>query len=124
MNAMQKRFLLFLGACIPSRLFIVWLAKKTPLNYLPYLGYLALLPAIGFLYLFFTGKRTSGLETQGAPIWWSRFRIIHGLLYLLFAYYAINQNKNAYQILLADVCLGLFLFLGHHYSAGNFPKVF
>jgi len=63
------------------------LAKKTPLNYLPYLGYLALLPAIGFIYLFFTGKRTSGLETQGAPIWWSRFRIIHGLLYLLFAYY-------------------------------------
>ena len=123
MNAMQKRFLLFLGGCIPARLALVWLAKQIPLQYLPYLGYLALLPAVGFLYLFFTGKRTSGLETQGAPIWWSKFRILHGLLYLLFAYYAIQRNKNAYQILLADVCLGLILFFGHHYQAGDFSQI-
>ena len=123
MNAMQKRFLLFLGGCIPSRLLLVLLAKKIPLNYLPYLGYFALLPAFGFLYLFFSGKRTSGLETQGAPIWWSRFRALHGLLYLFFAISAINRNKNAYQILLLDVCLGLVLFLSHHYQAGDFSEL-
>ena len=123
MNAMQKRFILFLGGCIPARLFLVWLAKAMPLNYLPYLGYVALLPAIGFIYLFFTGKRTSGVETGGAPIWWNRFRILHGLIYLLFAYYAIQRNKSAYLILLADVSLGLVLFLNHHYTAGDFSKL-
>jgi hypothetical protein len=122
MTPMQKRFLLFLGGCIPMRLALVWLAKEVPLNYLPYLGYLALLPAFGFLYLFFSGKRTSGVETGGAPIWWNQFRILHGLIYLLFAYYAINRIKSAYKFLLADVCIGLVLFLWHHYQAGDFSK--
>lgn len=124
MNAIQKRFLLFLGGCIPVRLALVWLAKHTPLIYLPYLGYLALLVAFGFLYLFFTGKRKTGIETQGAPIWWSKFRIFHGIFYLLFAIYAIKRINTAYQFLLADVCLGLVLFLWHHYSEGSFSKLF
>jgi hypothetical protein len=124
MNAMQKRFLLFLGGCIPVRLLLVWIAKVCPLKYLPYLGLLALLPAFGFMYLFFTGKRTTGLETQGAPIWWSKFRIIHGLFYLLFAIFAINKIASAYKILLADVLFGLCLFLWHHYTNDDFIKVF
>ena len=123
MKAIQKRFLLFLGGCIPARLFLVWLAKITPLNYLPYLGVLALFPAIGFLYLYFTGKRQIGLETQGAPIWWAPFRLIHGLIYFGFAYAAIRQVAMAYQILLLDVCLGLGLFLWHHYTAGSFAQL-
>lgn len=123
MKAIQKRFLLFLGGCIPARLFVVWLAKITPLNYLPYLGALALFPAIGFLYLFFTGKRQIGLETQGAPIWWAPFRLIHGLIYFGFAYAAIQQVAMAYQILLLDVCLGLGLFLWHHYTVGSFAQL-
>jgi hypothetical protein len=114
MNALQKRFLLFLGLCIPIRFFLVFLAKNTPLRYLPYLGYLALLPAFGFLYLYFTGKRKTGIETQGGPIWWAHFRILHGLNYLLFALLAIKRSARAYQILLFDVLLGLGLFLLHH----------
>ena len=124
MNPMQKRFLMFLGGCIPVRLLIVWLAKICPLQYLPYLGLLALLPAIGFFYLFFSGKRTSGLETGGAPIWWSKFRPIHGLFYLFFALYALEKKKEAYQFLLGDVILGLGLFLWHHYKEDDFKKVF
>ncbi len=124
MNDLQKRFLLFLGGCIPMRLFLVYLAKTIPLKYLPYLGAAHLLPAIGFIYLFITGKRITGVETQGAPIWWQRFRIMHGLIYLLFAYYAINQVAAAYQILLADVCLGLSLFLWHHYTSGSFSHIY
>ena len=123
MKAIQKRFLLFLGGCIPMRLLFVWLAKKMPLNYLPYAGALALLPAIGFIYLFLTGKRTSGLETQGAPIWWSQFRLIHGFLYLCFAYYAFQRARNAYLYLLADVWLGLGLFLWHHYTEKSFIQL-
>jgi hypothetical protein len=124
MNALQKRFLLFLGGCIPARLFLVYLAKRLPLKYLPYMGLAALPLAVGFIYLFITGKRTTGAETQGAPIWWRQFRIMHGLIYLLFAFYAIQRVAAAYQILLADVCIGLVLFLWHHYTEGSFNKLF
>ena len=124
MKALEKRFLLFLGGCIPMRLLFVWLAKIMPLNYLPYAGALALLPAFAFFYLFLSGKRTSGLETQGAPIWWMQFRIIHGFIYLCFAYYAFQRVRFAYKFLLADVFLGLGLFLWHHYTASNFSKLF
>ena len=116
MNALHKRYLMFLGGCIPARLFLVWIAKNCPLKYLPYLGLLALLPAFGFFYLFFTGKRTSGPETLGAPIWWASFRPIHGLFYLLFALYAFQKSKDAYKFLLADVIVGLSLFLWHHFG--------
>ena len=124
MNALQKRFLLFLGVCIPVRLGLVYLAKNIQLKYLPALGYLALLPAIGFLYLFVTGKRQTGVETQGAPIWWARFRILHGLNYFLFAVLAILRKSCAYQVLLFDVMMGITLFLINHVKAGNFAKVF
>ena len=114
MKSLQKRVLLFLCGCIPIRLLLVWLAKQTPLTYLPYLGFLALLPAFGFFYLYFTGKRSTGIETQGAPIWWKPFRIIHGIMYLLFAIFAFGRVAAAYQFLLADVFFGLVLFLWHH----------
>lgn len=124
MSSIQKRFLLFLGGCIPARLALVAAAKYMPINYLPYMSIFTLLIAIGFIYLFSTGKRTTGLETQGAPIWWMKYRIIHGLLYLLFSYMAFMKNTNAYLVLLGDVIIGLILFLFNHYSSGNFSKLF
>jgi hypothetical protein len=123
MNSIQKRFLLFLFGCIPSRLALAALAKYSPTAYLPYLGYLALLPAFGFIYLFFSGKRTIGLETQGTPIWWTKFRLFHGLMYLLFAFYAIQKYSNAYKIIVADTIVGLVLFLIHHYESGSFSQL-
>lgn len=111
---MQKRFLLFLGGCIPARLALTALAKYLPLQYLPYMGLVTLMIASGFLYLYFTGKRTSGLETQGAPIWWMKFRIFHGLMYLAFSLLAFNYYRNAYRILFVDTIIGLGLFLIHH----------
>ena len=119
MTPMQKRFLFFLGGCIPARLALTSLAKYAPLYYLPYIGIITLVIAIGFLYLYFTGKRTVGPETQGAPIWWMKFRIFHGLMYLLFSLLAFNYVKNAYLVLLADTIVGLILFLVHHYSVGD-----
>ena len=124
LTPIQKRFLLFLGGCIPLRLFIVFIAWVISIKYLPLLGYIALLPAIGFFYLFLSGKRQTGLETQGAPIWWSKFRPIHGSLYLLFAIYAIKRVRSAYLFLLADVLIGLMLFVWFHSKNGNFKKVF
>lgn len=117
---MQKRFLYFLGGCIPVRLALTAIAKYLPLQYLPFLGLITLSIAIGFIYLYFTGKRTIGFETQGAPIWWTKFRIIHGSMYLLFSLLAFNYYRNAYKILFADTILGLLLFIIHHYQEGVF----
>ena len=120
MTPMQKRLLLFLGGCIPARLVLAATAKYLPVYYLPYMGLVTLGIAFGFLYLYFTGKRRVGLETQGAPIWWMRFRILHGLLYLLFSLMAFMRLKNAYLVILLDTFIGLGLFLWHHYTAGDF----
>ena len=123
MNDIQKRFLLFLGGCIPVRITIAVIAMVVPLFLLRYLGFIALLPAFGFIYLFLTGGRKTGIETQGAPIWWGELRFIHGLFYLAFSVYAINKNRHAYLFLIADVVFGLLMFLWHHYTAGNFEKL-
>ncbi len=123
MNNIQKRFVLFLCGCIPARLLIMYLAKVVSLQYLPILGYLALLPAIGFVYLYISGIRTSGPETFGEKIWWNQLRPIHALLYILFAYNAIYKIKNAWLYLLYDVILGLVSFLIYHYLNNDFKKL-
>ena len=124
MNDIQKRFLLFIFGCIGLRTFFVYVAKNININLLPYLGYLAILPAMGFFYLFFTGKRKTGPEVFGDKIWWNNLRPIHGILYSLFAYNAINKNTNSWRYLLIDVMIGLFGFLYFHYYNGDFEKLF
>jgi hypothetical protein len=123
MNNIQKRFLLFLFGCIPTRLAIMYLAKIAPLNYLPILGYIALIPALGFIYLYFSGIRESGPETFGDKIWWNNLRPIHSVMYLLFAYNAINKVRSAWLYLMYDVIFGLFSFLIYHYINNDFEKL-
>lgn len=120
MNHIQKRILLFLFGCIGVRFLFVIIAKYINTNYLKYLGYLALLPAIGFIYIYLTGSRKSGPETFGDKIWWNNLRPIHAILYLLFAYNAIIGNKQAWIYLLADILFGLISFLIYHYIKGDF----
>lgn len=123
MNNIQKRTILFLFGCIGSRTLIMYISKTVNIEYLPILGYLALLPAIGFLYLFFSGKRKTGPEVFGDKIWWNNLRPVHGILYGLFAYNAINKNKNAWIFLLIDVIIGLVSFLWFHYLNGDFKNI-
>jgi hypothetical protein len=123
MNDIQKRFLLFLIGCIGIRTLFVIIAKNISINYLPILGYLALLPAIGFVYIFVTGSRKTGGEVFGEKIWWNNLRPIHAILYSLFAYNAIIRNSNAWMYLLIDVTFGLVSFLIFHYSNGDFSKL-
>lgn len=120
MTAIQKRILLFLIGCIGTRFLLVHLAKNASTNYLPIMGYLALLPAIGFFYIYFTGVRKTGAEVFGDKIWWNDLRPIHGTLYALFAFNAICKNTNAWIYLLVDVFIGLTSFLYFHYTNGNF----
>ena len=124
MNTIQKRFLLFLIGCIGTRSLFVYVAKNVDTTYLRYIGYLALLPAIGFFYIFFTGSRQTGAEVFGSKIWWNDLRPIHGSLYLLFAYNAIMGNKSAWIYLLVDVIFGLISFLTFHYYNGDFKSLY
>ena len=123
MNNIQKRFLLFLFGCIGIRTLLVYLAKTTNKLFLKFMGYIALLPAMCFFYLFFTGTRKTGAEVFGDKIWWNNLRPIHGTLYTLFAYNAIIGNPNAYLYLLVDVLIGFISFLGFHYINGDFVKI-
>jgi hypothetical protein len=115
MNTIQKRFALFLIGCICTRLFLVYIAKNVNTEWLKYMGYLSLLPACGFIYIYLTDIRKTGAEVFGDKIWWNNLRPIHGLLYLLFAYNAITGNKNSWIYLLIDVLLGLTSFLSYHF---------
>ena len=123
MHQLQQRFLLFLIGCIGIRSLFVVIAKYINTTYLKYLGYLALLPAIGFMYIYLTGSRKTGAEVFGEKIWWNNLRPIHSILYFLFAYNAITGNKQSWIYLLVDVVIGLISFLTNHYVNGNIFKV-
>jgi len=123
MNDLQKRFLLFLIGCIGTRFLLVLITKYSPIQYLPILGYIALVPALGFIYIYLTGSRKTGAEVFNHKIWWNNLRPIHGFLYGLFAYNAINKNTNSWIYLLVDVLFGLFSFTLYHYLQGNFSKI-
>ena len=125
MNSIQKRFALFLLLCIPTRLILVFLAKHLKGTNLKILATILLIPAIGFLYLFFSGKRQSGAEVFGSEIWWNDLRPIHGLNYLVFSVLVLTGvwSDKAWIILLFDVVLGLLAFFTYHYKNNNFSKL-
>lgn len=123
MNNIQKRFLLFLIGCIFVRTLLVVIAKNN-IDYLAPMGYIALLPAIGFTIIFLTDIRKTGGEVFGEEIWWNNLRPVHAILYYLFAINAIRGNTNSWIYLLIDVLIGLISFLYHHYKHDNFNKLF
>ena len=122
MNKLQKRFTLFLLGCIPVRFLFVYIAKNIPINYLPLTAPITLIMGLGFFYTFFSGKKTGSTFNQIA--WWNNLRPIHGLLYILYSYYAYKKNSDSYKILLFDVIFGLLSFLIYHISVGSFKKLY
>jgi hypothetical protein len=102
---------------------ITLVAKNIDSKYLPMLGYIALVPAVGFLYIYVTGSRKVGIEVGGDKIWWNSLRPLHGFLYLLFAYNAIMKNNQSWKILALDVSIGLLAFILHHFKENNFDKL-
>tara|TARA_B110000037_G_scaffold4340_1_gene4725 strand:- start:969 stop:1337 length:369 start_codon:yes stop_codon:yes gene_type:complete len=112
MNKIQKRVLTFFFGCVVARLFLVILAYNTPKNYLPLLGYLAMIPAVGFLYNYLYSTRAKGFT--GGKIWWNNLRPIHSFLYASFAFYAIQKNTGSFKILLLDLIIGKTATLFHY----------
>ena len=93
-------------------------------NILYLLGIIALIPVISWLYIMFISPRNTGIEVLGDKIWWKSLRPVHTILWALFAWFAINANDFAWIVLLIDTLLGCAAFLYHHWTAGNFPKLF
>ena len=120
MDNLTKRIALFLIGCIGTRTLIAYIAKTIDINYLPYMGYLAIVIILDTLYIYITGSRTTGLEVFGGKIWWNDLRPIHALLYGLFAYSAINKQPTAWIYLMVDVVIGLVSFLVYHYTTDKF----
>ena len=101
-----QRMLMFLLGCIVVRVCFVIVAANISTQHLKYLGYLALIPAFGFMYIFLTGSRTTGPETFGEKIWWNNLRPVHSIVYVLFAIGAIRGNRSAWIFLALDVLIG------------------
>ena len=114
MNIIQKRFLLFLGLCIPLRFLLAYISKIIDKKYLPYLGIAALFPAIGFIIIYLFDYRKTGIEVFGNKIWWNDLRPVHASLYIMFALLALKKNDYSWFPLAIDVLLGLISFIFYH----------
>lgn len=110
-----QRALLFLIGCIGIRSLFVYIAYAVPPTILPYLGLLALLPAVGFAAIYAYGLRKTGIEVGGELIWWNHLRPIHAALYGGFAVAAIAKREWAWMFLMVDVVLGLGAWTSHHF---------
>ena len=115
----QYRFILFLFGCIGSRLALTYISAYAPVSILKIIGYITLLPVIGWFYIIFIGKRDTGMEVFGDKIWWKSVRPIHMIFWAIFSYLAITGNKNAWIVLMTDTLFGLGAFLVHHNNENN-----
>lgn len=113
MNLPRLGWILFLFGCILVRFVITAVAWAASPEFLPWMGYAALVPALGWFYLIFIGSRDTGPEVFGGRIWWQNLRPIHMLLWGFFAYLAIHKNRNAWIVLLCDTLFGLGAGIAH-----------
>jgi hypothetical protein len=105
----NKKIVLFVFGCLLVRFSFVLIAKNINKKSLPLLGSLALIPAIGFLVVYFGDLRQRGALNQKA--WWNNLRPLHSILYFTFAYLALYKNDKAYIPLLLDVIIGSLAFV-------------
>lgn len=115
MGPNTRQTILFLVGCICLRIIISLIAKKTPHDKLPILGIIALIPAFGFIHMYFDKDKQNGVT-----IWWKNLRLFHAFMYFMFSYGAINKDENAWKILFADAIIGLLAWYFHYYGQVDF----
>ena len=78
MENIYKRYALFLVGCMGARIALVVLARFLPLDWLRVMGFVTLLPGLGFLWIYFTNSRKTGGEVFGEKIWWNSLGLSMG----------------------------------------------
>jgi len=106
---------LFLGACIPVRLGLVYLTQTVSLPHLFWLGWIFIAIALAFLILFFGNLRLNAAEAGGTT-WWAPYRLLFGMLYLTAGLYAVVANRIAWIPLAMETGLGIGLFMRQRLS--------
>jgi hypothetical protein len=103
--------------CLGVRTLIAWLAWRWKDTHLSAMGFVALIPALGFLYLYLSDGRQTGFEVQSDDkiVWWSNWRPVHGLLWGLFAVTAIGHWTGAWMFLALDAGLGSLIFVNKYW---------
>ena len=110
----MNSILAFIFLCIPARIFLAYISRIIPDKYLKIYGILLLLMGLSFLYLFITNSRLNAPEA-GGKTWWSQFRILIGIFYIIAAIYAFQGKRNLIWIPLAiDIIFGIIIFGMHH----------
>lgn len=109
----KKRFFYFLMLCIPLRIILAVIPLYINTDFLPYYSIVLFLISIGFLYNYFNNSRLHAPE-GGGYTWWSEYRLIHGLLYMLSFIYALQKKRSASIPLFIDVIVGISLFNLNH----------
>ena len=104
----------FLMGCIPVRTYLALLPLRLNPRWLRYYSFILFIQAFTFMYLYFFKMRERAFEAGGVA-WWGKFRILHGLTYLVAAILAFNKNRLAWIPLIIDVLMGLVLFLNYRF---------
>jgi hypothetical protein len=91
--------------CILVRIFIIIIIRNFNKKYYNYLAGILFLMGSGFIFKGFSG---SNMEKQVAKVFWHETRYLHGLLYVLSAYFVFIKNiKMASLVLLLDIIFSL-----------------
>lgn len=106
----DQSILFFVFGCIPTRLLIAYLAGNLSSEYLKYFSFILFAISFGFINLYFKNDRLDADEA-GGKTWWAKYRIVHGILYLIAAIYAFYGNNGGYPFLIIDIIFGLILFI-------------
>ena len=91
--------------CIITRLLIIVIVRNFYKKYNLYLVSILFIIGSGFIFKGITG---SNMEKQVSKVFWHETRYLHGLLYLLSAYFVFIKNiRIASLVLLLDIVFSL-----------------
>jgi len=102
----QKRMLLFTFICIPTRIALAFAAKSVLPKYSKIVSIIAIFIAIAWIYKYFTHDSKTSRGAYGGKVWWNKMRIVHAVIFIIFAILVIQKNPNAWLLLLFDVVIG------------------
>lgn len=116
----NKRILYFIFACLLVRsLFVVssyLILKNNHTKLRLIFSFFALSIGLSFLNQY---RMKEKIGNFGGPAYWHPFRLVHGIIYIIFGILAFCNIKKAYLLLLLDVIIGILVF-----SNNYLPKIF